>query len=216
MTGPISQCMLCSHCHVETPVPTGWSCDAYPEGIPEDLVSGVVDHRQPADGDRGIRWEPLMDGDKHPSDTVPWHLVVCKYAAAMHTEINASSSGEDQRRIINTLCVGLALDLQRLFYGGEAERAMDEYRRIIGRQIAKFVQSRTRESVKKALGNGHVWRVVEARFIEDLTPAETAERFKVSLKSVSKAMASALAALDLVGQPEQMRAIIRFLWLPEE
>jgi hypothetical protein len=32
-------------------------CDAYPEEIPEAILKNLVDHRQPYEGDHGIRWE---------------------------------------------------------------------------------------------------------------------------------------------------------------
>ena len=66
MHGP-TQCSLCKHyrdARAEDGQPT---CDAFPEGIPEDVVTGRRDHRQAVPGDGGIRWEPLRPGDAHPS-----------------------------------------------------------------------------------------------------------------------------------------------------
>lgn len=53
----------CVHLHVQAPdeiaadVPT---CDAFPDGIPGDVLDGLNDHTKPIDGDRGIRYEPLV------------------------------------------------------------------------------------------------------------------------------------------------------------
>ncbi len=37
------------------------TCAAYPAGIPEEIWSGEVDHRQPHDGDRGITFVAAND-----------------------------------------------------------------------------------------------------------------------------------------------------------
>lgn len=35
-------------------------CEAFPNGIPEVILSGSFDHRKPHDGDGGIRFEPKI------------------------------------------------------------------------------------------------------------------------------------------------------------
>jgi hypothetical protein len=57
-TGPASQCALCTH--FRSPIGTdraGPSCAAFPDGIPDRVYRNRLDHRQPIDGDHGIRWE---------------------------------------------------------------------------------------------------------------------------------------------------------------
>lgn len=34
-----------------------FACFAYPEGIPIPIITGLVDHRTPYEGDNGIMWE---------------------------------------------------------------------------------------------------------------------------------------------------------------
>jgi hypothetical protein len=50
----ISDCAICKHKY-----PNNASCDAYPKGIPQDIISGKVKHRKPYAGDDGIRFEEL-------------------------------------------------------------------------------------------------------------------------------------------------------------
>jgi len=39
-------------------------CDAFPDGIPEEIAVGHFDHAQPYEGDNGIRWEPTSEYKK--------------------------------------------------------------------------------------------------------------------------------------------------------
>ena len=36
-----------------------WSCEAYPDGIPEEIFNGEVDHKEPYKGDHGIQFEKV-------------------------------------------------------------------------------------------------------------------------------------------------------------
>jgi hypothetical protein len=39
-------------------------CDAFPHGIPEEIIWEGADHRRPYPGDRGIRFEPKSQTSK--------------------------------------------------------------------------------------------------------------------------------------------------------
>lgn len=47
------QCITCKH-----KWPGALQCNAFPDGIPVEIVTGEHDHRKPFDGDGGIRYEP--------------------------------------------------------------------------------------------------------------------------------------------------------------
>lgn len=48
-----TQCEGCKHMLVRNT-----TCTAYPEGIPNSIISGAVDHSTPYMGDNGIVFEP--------------------------------------------------------------------------------------------------------------------------------------------------------------
>ncbi len=52
-------CFSCRHLRMTFPV----SCDAFPDGIPEDILDCTVQHDAPYPGDNGIQFEP-RDGEE--------------------------------------------------------------------------------------------------------------------------------------------------------
>lgn len=50
---------ICGPCRHRTGVHT---CEAFPEGIPEDIWFGRHDHKSPYPGDHGIQFEPRPEG----------------------------------------------------------------------------------------------------------------------------------------------------------
>ena len=57
MIGAAPVCLGCKHFHREAK--EGLTCDAFPEGIPDSILQGDSDHREPVEGDHGIQFEPL-------------------------------------------------------------------------------------------------------------------------------------------------------------
>ena len=47
-----SQCSFCKHNGSD------WNCTAFPEEIPDEILSNEFDHRLPHPGDNGVRFEP--------------------------------------------------------------------------------------------------------------------------------------------------------------
>lgn len=53
------QCFDCKHRHVGV---GRMACDAFPDDIPDAILSNEHDHRFPYEGDNGIRFEPVPGG----------------------------------------------------------------------------------------------------------------------------------------------------------
>lgn len=51
-------CAFCKHAHQSEMITT---CDAFPKGIPEQILQDGYNHRQPFTGDHGIRFEPIPE-----------------------------------------------------------------------------------------------------------------------------------------------------------
>jgi hypothetical protein len=51
---PIVQCYVCERYYMQN---QGDSCKAYPDGIPEEILTGEHDHTTPYKGDNGIQFE---------------------------------------------------------------------------------------------------------------------------------------------------------------
>ena len=56
---------LCDTCKRLIPELDNWHCAAFPEGIPEDIMSSYVDHHSPVKGDHGLQYVP-KDTVKEP------------------------------------------------------------------------------------------------------------------------------------------------------
>ena len=50
-------CWLCEHLHEGQPQP--YTCAAFPERIPQRILSNQHDHRTPYPGDHGLRFRPI-------------------------------------------------------------------------------------------------------------------------------------------------------------
>ena len=60
MTIGMPLCAGCKHFHFDDM--SGNKCDAFPDGVPEDIFLSRVDHREPYPGDRGIQFEWIDRG----------------------------------------------------------------------------------------------------------------------------------------------------------
>lgn len=59
---------ICQWCVFQTPQDGGYSCVAFPDGIPPVIVDGNFDHRMSFPGDNGIRFVQRADVHTTPQD----------------------------------------------------------------------------------------------------------------------------------------------------
>lgn len=58
---------ICSYCaHFDTSVRDREVCSAFPDGIPQSILTGKLSHHFPVKGDRGIQFTPV-EGFEHLS-----------------------------------------------------------------------------------------------------------------------------------------------------
>lgn len=63
--GPVSQCSVCARFVSPWASPNSQpTCEAFPQGIPQSVLDNTLDHREPVEGDNGIRWQ--SDGRPYP------------------------------------------------------------------------------------------------------------------------------------------------------
>ena len=75
-------CILCTRLHptwtkgFDNPNPTPddyrgqWTCDAFPDGIPDEIITNRTDHRQPYQGDGGMRFVPKNRDSNTKADAI--------------------------------------------------------------------------------------------------------------------------------------------------
>ena len=63
MTGPAPMCVSCKRFRPDAET---LSCDAFPDGIPDGILDNEVDHREPVDGDGGLRYDPKPGAEPQP------------------------------------------------------------------------------------------------------------------------------------------------------
>ena len=60
-----STCIYCKH------LSDKFKCLAFPDGIPEEILTGDHDHKKPFEGDNGIQFEPKKEGeDEHGKNRI--------------------------------------------------------------------------------------------------------------------------------------------------
>ncbi len=60
MTTVFPQCLVCTHFLKD------YTCAAFPDAIPREVLLNKQDHREPIEGDNDVQWAPREAGDVHP------------------------------------------------------------------------------------------------------------------------------------------------------
>jgi hypothetical protein len=58
MIGPAPICFDCIHYRPSDDDDEPMKCDAYPDGIPDEIIMNDLDHTVPLPGDNGIQFSP--------------------------------------------------------------------------------------------------------------------------------------------------------------
>jgi hypothetical protein len=66
-------CMKCKHrTEIGRLDNTGWKCKAFPEGIPQEILTQELDHTKPIEGDHGFLYESKVYADHEGKYTISW------------------------------------------------------------------------------------------------------------------------------------------------
>lgn len=64
--GPPSQCLYCVRFRLPLDGYPERTCDAFPDGIPPEIWTNNADHREPYEGDHGLRWTSGSEDIEYP------------------------------------------------------------------------------------------------------------------------------------------------------
>lgn len=92
----ISQCVWCRHRSEG-----GRHCPAFPEGIPEAIASNRHDHRDPFDGDRGVRFEPeIVEIEFVGVESEPESIPLSAELAVAMARARVPESDDDEHEVV--------------------------------------------------------------------------------------------------------------------
>lgn len=70
MIGKLPVCYSCKHLRTLGKSPQGFTCDAFPDGIPQEILYGAR-HDDPWPGDHGIQFEQASDAVLKSRGVIP-------------------------------------------------------------------------------------------------------------------------------------------------